>query len=184
MLICIINGYNIVTVDDICPSCNHEKEQADKPLCFYCFYRAQHNTMKMLTLDSISKINRHVFTEDLKDELDNLPFMKKPVKESSLRKLLHRYVKLGLITVRKKRTKHAGRPRLSYMISKYGKKMLSKYIHRWKTGKLLTIYVKGKPRRLKTAEDERALCIAQRINKEIENHEDIFKFILPMRSDI
>jgi DNA-binding PadR family transcriptional regulator len=140
--------------------------------------------MKMIVLDILSKVNYHLFIEDIKDEVDNLPFMKKHVKESSLRKLLHRYQKLGLVTVRKKRTRHAGRPQLKYRITKYGKKLLKKYIYRWKTGKLLTIYVKGKPRKMKTEENERALSIAHRINSEIENHESIFKFILPMRSDI
>ena len=133
--------------------------------------------MKMLILNRLIKEeDRHLSLEDIKDYLDTLPAIEKKTKLRSLSVLLKHYVDLGLITSRKIRKKHIGRPRLSYRITKKGKRRLKEYLRRWMLGLVVILDTSKKRRfRMKAEYMERPAAIRGQLKKQ----DDIFRYILP-----
>src|SRR4030067_598937 len=88
---------------NICPSCGFIKEYPEKTLCYFCYWRGNFGTMKMLTLDILDKSAKRLTIDKILDELNRIPFIGKEVKAKSLKENLRRYRQLGLITGRKRR---------------------------------------------------------------------------------
>lgn len=172
--------------DSICPSCGHPNISNDKPLCFFCFYRGNVGTMKMIILDIFNtSISEKLLLEDIQDRLNDFEYIGYPMSRSDIKKLLTHYTKLGLLTSSKERKKSIGRPKLYRKITKKGQRLLTYYKSRWNKG--IPIIKRGhckKPRkntkRFSYGTDyiERSASIRGKIGKEYP----IYKFIFPSRN--
>ncbi len=164
---------------NICPSCGFIKEYPEKTLCYFCYWRGNFGTMKMLTLDILEKSANRLTTDEILDELNRRSFIGKVVKAKSLKENLRRYKQLGLITGRKKRVvKHyRGRQKLELKLTLKGRKALKRYWKNWSMGLLVPIKFKGKTKKMKQEFKARASGIRGKIGKVY----DTFEFILPER---
>ena len=66
--------------DEICPSCGHLKQDSTKkdmsgnPVCFYCYYRGMHGTVKMLLLYILNELNgKYITTNELVERMNLHP---------------------------------------------------------------------------------------------------------------
>ena len=164
---------------NICPSCGFIKEHPEKTLCFFCYWRGNFGTMKMLTLNVLVKSAKRLTLDEIVDELNRMPFIGKAVKAESLKENLRRYKQLGLITGRKRRVvKHyRGRQKLELKLTLKGKRALKRYWKNWSMGLLVPIIFKGKTKRITQDFKARASGIRGKIGKVY----DTFEFILPER---
>jgi hypothetical protein len=164
---------------NVCPSCGFIKDYPEKTLCFFCYWRGNFGTMKMLTLDILDKSAKRLTKDEILDELNRMPFIGKVVRSNSLKENLRRYKQLGLITGRKTRVvKHyRGRQKLELKLTLKGKKALKRYWKNWSMGLLVPIKFKGKTKKMTQDFKARASGIRGKIGKVY----DTFGFILPER---
>jgi hypothetical protein len=164
---------------NICPSCGFLKEHSEKTLCFFCYWRGNFGTMKMLTLDIVDKSAKRLTRDEILNELNRMPFIGKVVKAESLKENLRRYKQLGLITGRKRRVvKHyRGRQKLESKLTLKGKRALKRYWKNWSMGLLVPIKFKGKNKKMTQDFKARASGIRGKIGRVYDN----FKFVLPER---
>ncbi len=164
---------------NLCPSCGFIKEHPEKTLCFFCYWRGNFGTMKMLTLYILDKSTKRLTLDEILDELNGMPFIGKVVKANSLKENLRRYKQLGLITGRKRRVlKHyPGRKKLEMKLTMKGKKALKRYWKNWGMGLLVPIKFKGKTKKMTQEFKARASGIRGKIGKVYGT----FEFILPER---
>jgi hypothetical protein len=158
-----------MTNENLCPACGTAKDEAgkDKYLCFYCYHRGNHGTVKLLILDIFSNTSQdRLSIQDVVDHLnaivksstpDSLEKIDigKPFTFNDIKKLLIRYTKrertykgktrtlgLGLLTAAKStspRPDSGGRKQLLYKITKKGLKKLKAYKKTWLQGRPLSV---------------------------------------------
>ncbi len=175
-----------MTEDNLCPSCGMVKEDIfrDKPLCFYCFFRGQHITMRFVILKILAKSDKKLSVKELLKRLNTLKCIGYPMRKEDLKVNLLRLKNYRFIRPAKSNTyrRRGGRQKLRYSITKRGRRNLAALSKRWEQGFVMRYNKKSELRmknfRMTTDKRERAAAIRGKIlNKEY----DKYKFILTNR---
>ena len=166
--------------DSVCPSCGHDKKPK-QGLCFYCYHRGNHNTLKMITLgillgydmNNLTTIDtRKLATRDLKkfspyeivDKFNQLSYIRYPGNIKSFKKYLHKFTRFKIISASKVRSSKPGRPKLVYRCRISGMKLFQAYIKRWRNGGILLLHKKHQRlQKISTFDRERASSIRGRM---------------------
>ena len=131
--------------DEICPSCGHpkqdstKKDMSGKPVCFYCYHRGMHGTVKMLLLCVLHELNERYITADELVERMNIHPINNGRRTFNYYSV---YGRLQLITRKnnklvlrsKKKNPKTKRNLITYRISKKGEKYLKRYLEEWNKG--------------------------------------------------
>jgi len=179
----------------LCPSCNYEKELDDKTLCFYCYYRGNESTMKMIILDILNNSAIRLNKNEILENINSIEYLKdNHVKIKDLETLLLRYKSpdrkikskkaksryLKLISGRKSKIKTGGRSLLTYSITIRGKKWLAGAKKKWLHGYPIHVPRKNK-NELKFKMINKYLECASSIRGRIGKVYDIYAYIFPRR---